>query len=356
MDTHLLDLARAQSGVITTAQARAAGLDRWGLRRLVHHRELLSVTRGVYAVRTESEGELSREAMHVRLGRAMALLYRDCRLAGHTALVALGLPAWGADLSRAQLERPVQAEVLTQDAVIRPVFELRRQTADDESIEEVPRDEVVMAEGKGAGLRPTRGEGPEPEDLTTAMDVEHPATVSPAIALIQHTLQNGAAAGVVAVDAALRQAMVGTEELELLADRVRGWPRSSRVRTVLTHADGRSESVGESRLRFGLAMLGIELIPQVRITNEHGAIVARVDFLVAGTNVVVEFDGLVKYRDGGSQALVAEKRREDELRRLGHGVVRVIWSELDRPGLIAARIRAAASPGKVALHPRTDVG
>lgn len=328
MDSHLIDLATAQSGLLTTAQARAAGVDRWGLRRLVRDRALLSVTRGVYAVPTESEGQLSDDARHLRLGRAMVLLYPDCRLAGHTALGALGLPMWGADLARAQLERPVAREVLTQDAVIRPVFETPL--------------------GLTTGLGQAR--------VADQDDPPHLSTVLPAVAVIQHTLQNGAAAGIVAADAALHRGMVQVDQLEEVARCVRGWPRSSRIRTMLAHADERSESVGESRLRFGLALLGVELTPQVRIHDERGAVVARVDFLVAGTNVVVEFDGLVKYREGGAEALIAEKRREDELRRLGYIVVRVVWAELNRPGAIAARIRAAASTGKVALHPRTDVG
>jgi very-short-patch-repair endonuclease len=356
MDSHLLDLTAAQSGLVTTAQAHAAGLDRWGLRRLVRARALLSVTRGVYAVWTTSEGQLSVEARHLRLGRAMALLYPDCRLAGHTALVAMDLPVWGADLKKAHLERPVGREVLTQDAVIRPVFGPSAATTAESVTAESGSERVTGESPTVEGGRPTQDKGRQVSRLTTVMDVERPPTVSPAVALIQHSLQNGAAAGVVAADAALHTGLLDIEELEFLVAFVRGWPRSSRARTVLAHADGTSESVGESRLRFGLAMVGIELIPQVRITNEHGAIVARVDFTVAGTNVVVEFDGLVKYREGGPQALVAEKRREDELRRLGYVVVRVIWSELDRPGLIAARIRAAASPGKVVLHPRTDVG
>jgi hypothetical protein len=36
-----------------------------------------------------------------------------------------------------------------------------------------------------------------------------------------------------------------------------------------------------------------------------------------------------------------EKRREDAIRRLGHPVERVIWNELERPGLIGARVRSA---------------
>jgi very-short-patch-repair endonuclease len=337
MDSHLLDVAMGQCGLLTTAQARRAGVDKWGLRRRVRDRDLLSVTRGVYAVWTESEGQLSDDARHLRLGRAMTLLYPDARLAGHTALAAMGLPTWGADLSRAHVERPVTKEVLTQDAVIRPVF-------DASAMLKNVQDQTRTADEADPDLT-------DPEQASSRLP-----TVSPAVAVVQHTLQNGAPAGIVAADAALHRGLFCLDELERLADWVRGWPRSSRVQTMLAHTDARSESVGESRLRFGMALLGLELIPQVRIRDDRGEVVARVDFLLAGTNVVVEFDGLVKYREGGAEALIAEKRREDELRGLGYVVVRVVWSELNRPSLVAARIRAAASTGKVALHPRQEVG
>lgn len=72
-----------------------------------------------------------------------------------------------------------------------------------------------------------------------------------------------------------------------------------------------------------------------------GAFVARVDFLVAGTRVVVEFDGKSKYADGDPAVLWAEKRREDRLRRLGYVVVRITWADLETPGAVAARVRTA---------------
>jgi very-short-patch-repair endonuclease len=110
---------------------------------------------------------------------------------------------------------------------------------------------------------------------------------------------------------------------------------------MLSLVDGRSESVGETRLRVLLRVAGIRVEPQVTIRDIAGESVARVDFLVEGTRVVVEFDGKVKYSDGGADALFAEKRREDRLRRMGYVVVRVTWSDLDYPERIVAWIRQA---------------
>jgi very-short-patch-repair endonuclease len=127
---------------------------------------------------------------------------------------------------------------------------------------------------------------------------------------------------------------------------------------MLALADGRSESVGESRLRLHLAALGISVVPQVVIRDEMGDLVARVDLWVEGTGVVVEFDGRVKYAEGGADVLFAEKRREDRLRRLGYVVVRVVWADLFRPERVVAWIRQAqqAAPDNPALTRRRFVG
>ncbi len=85
---------------------------------------------------------------------------------------------------------------------------------------------------------------------------------------------------------------------------------------MLLFVDGRRESVG-------------------------GARGWRVDFLVTGTNVIVEFDGKVKYASGDGDVLWKEKRREDRLRRLGYVVVRLTWADLERPGAVAAAVRRA---------------
>ena len=54
------------------------------------------------------------------------------------------------------------------------------------------------------------------------------------------------------------------------------------------------------------------------------------------TEVVVEFDGAVKYSGPeGREHLIAEKRREDALRRLGYRVVRLLWSDLSNPERVA---------------------
>ena len=328
MDVTLLDLAGAQDGVITTSQLRTLGHTRESITAMVRDGALARLTRGVYAVGEPPEGPARSVEWHRLLGRGAQLLYPDGALAGHSAMIALGLPVWGATLQRAHLERPVHREVITRDLVIRPPFD---------------------GDPAPAGVVPV------------------------AAGLVQHCLEHGAMPGIVAADAALHRGVAALAELEATAGVVRGWPRSSRVRTMMALLDGRSESVGESRLRVGLTLLGVQVEPQVVIRDERGRFVARVDFLVKDTKVVIEFDGLVKYRgDGGTEALIAEKRREDELRRLGYQVVRVMWSDLERLGVLVARLRGLgvvcyrgmtkevvrdlASPNKGRLHTETVPG
>jgi len=105
-------------------------------------------------------------------------------------------------------------------------------------------------------------------------------------------------------------------------------------------ADGRSESVGESRTRLILRSFDLGIpTPQVEIRDDNGILVGRVDVLYEQRRTIVEFDGLVKYGGAnGRQALIAEKRREDRLRDLGYEVVRVTWAELDRPVILRHRL------------------
>lgn len=102
MNPELAAAAEAQRGLFTTQQAASAGYGKWGLIALVKAGACDHLARGVYAVRRAGEA-LTAEAAHLRLARGGLLLYPDAQLAGHSALAAMGIPLWGADLSRAHL-------------------------------------------------------------------------------------------------------------------------------------------------------------------------------------------------------------------------------------------------------------
>jgi very-short-patch-repair endonuclease len=110
------------------------------------------------------------------------------------------------------------------------------------------------------------------------------------------------------------------------------------VRAILQEADHRLESPGESILGHRLRQLGWEVVPQFEVETDQGPRFA--DFRIPGTRVLIEFDGLVKYRgEDGADAVVAEKVREDAMRRRGFLFARFIWSELDDLHLIDRRVR-----------------
>ena len=157
---------------------------------------------------------------------------------------------------------------------------------------------------------------------------------------------------VAAADAALHSRLVSPASLAEALDLARGRHGLGRARTRLRFADGRAESPGESVLRWVMVQYGLpapEL--QLEVFTPMGRFVARVDLAYPEEGLVVEFDGLVKYRSlipagmTASEVVIAEKRREDELRGLGLGVVRVIWDDFrDERGLIA-RVHAARNRG-----------
>jgi very-short-patch-repair endonuclease len=315
MNPLLAPLSRLDHQVFTTQEALHRGLTPFDLVRLVRAGDIEHLARGIYAF-PPAHGEQAEER-HLRLAAGVCRVYPDALLTHHSAALALGLRVWGVNLSKVFIARSVRVERIAQHWVIRP---------------------------RAPWLDTVKGSvGP---------------CASVAATVVQHCLESGSVSGIVTADFALHEGRLTVAELEALAGRVAGWPRSHHVSTMLAHLDGRSESPGESRLRVDLSMAGIVVTPQVTIRDEAGKFVARVDLLVDGTNVVIEFDGLVKYRDRGTEALIAEKRREDELRRLGYLVLRFIWADLADPVRMVRRVREAiaASPRKVDLHTGSKAG
>ncbi len=184
--------------------------------------------------------------------------------------------------------------------------------------------------------------------------------VPPALAVAQTAAWCGPEGALVAADAALRMELVTPAGLAEAAEAIHGRRGTAQVRTVLDLADGRSQSPGESRLRYLFRLRGVSITPQVRIDGPDG-FTAYSDLGIDGEMVLVEFDGMVKYGRGrdsvdgwpsGAEALAAEKIREDGLRDLGYEVVRVVWAELSRPREIWSRTdRAVQRARRRHSHP-----
>lgn len=308
-----------ESGSVLRREALEFGLTRDEIERLLKQGVFVRVRRGAYAV-GDRWAQLTPEQRHLVTARAVLRALPRPAVLGHvSAAVAHGLPVWGADLSH--------------------VHVLRRSRRLSAHVE--------------AGVVHHSGDLPD-EHLTTVGGV--PATTV-ARTVIDHARGVGFDAGVVTADAALHRSLVEQEDLKELLLWQSDWPGSRGASRVVVFADGRSESVGESRGRVHIAAAGLpkpEL--QVEIRDQWGNLVARVDYVFDHLMTIGEFDGRMKYRvenagDRLEEVLWAEKRREDALRALGYEVVRFTWADLERAPrelrrrFLAAFARAARGVG-----------
>jgi len=159
--------------------------------------------------------------------------------------------------------------------------------------------------------------------------------------------------GVIAMDAALLAERTTLEELRSASARVHHWPGASRAVRAASLADGRAESPLETRTRLRIVGAGLPT-PTLQVEiHAGGRLVGVLDGWFEEAAVAVECDGQVKYTDPWrgrtpDRVLWEEKRREDELRSLGIGFVRVADVDV-RPGRwpgVERRLRELlASPG-----------
>lgn len=111
-----------------------------------------------------------------------------------------------------------------------------------------------------------------------------------------------------------------------------------RIAVAVAYTDPRAESALESWSRG--VLLDSDLPPpqlQLPVRGESGRCY-RADFAWPDRRVLGEADGLSKY--AGRADLLAEKRREDDLRHAGWIVVRWTWAEIARtPDVVLQRLR-----------------
>lgn len=304
MDLRLI----ARDGVFSTADAARLGLDRNALGRLVRDGRCTRLDTGWYAV---VEGERPTGEPFHRL-RALALgrgLCDRAALSHHSRLLVSGLPVFAADLATVHLTS--LAESRGGVSVGRRGVAVHRKVAD------LHLPEVLSTSG---------------EVLARA-----PLGVPVAWACVQAGLLGGPEAFVVSSDAALRTGVIEATDLAAAVRLFSGHTGIGPVRAAVDVVDGRHESPGESRTAFLLTALGYTVEPQLEVVAEGR--LYRPDFRIAGTRVLVEFDGAVKYED--RRALFQEKQREDALRRAGWVVVRLVWADLADPVRVARRVAAA---------------
>ncbi|MQA77781.1 MAG: hypothetical protein GEV10_04765 [Streptosporangiales bacterium] len=306
MNGRLEALFAQQGQVVTYGQLLACGYTEQDVRRYLRDGLWLRIRRGAYVARAYHDG-LDEVGRHVLRTRAVVLSLGERTVVSHLSAAALyGLPLWDADLRQVHVTRTDMGAARTEGGVHHHVGNLR------------------------AG------------DTTW---IDGVAVVQTARAVVETACFASFETAVVAADAALYRDLATPDDLADASAELHAWPYSHDVGAVVGFADGRAESVGESRLRVLFDRMSMpEPVPQVTITDSDGAVVGRVDFLFAEERTVVEFDGKVKYApDGADPALVLfrEKRREDRLRELGYEVVRIVWSDLAHPERVVAKVRAA---------------
>ncbi|BDI21588.1 type IV toxin-antitoxin system AbiEi family antitoxin domain-containing protein [Herbiconiux sp. L3-i23] len=158
--------------------------------------------------------------------------------------------------------------------------------------------------------------------------------------------------GIVVADAAMRgDADIGRDpldrdEAERILRAVTGGRGTRRAANVLAAADGRAESPGESLSRWAIKAAGLPT-PELQkvFSDSRGQMI--VDFWWPQFNLIGEFDGAIKYQKDdllkgrtASEAVIAEKNREDRLRALGPRVARWDWSTTNTPGALVALLRS----------------
>lgn len=279
MDKNLFDLVQRQ-GYVSAADATDLGINRMTLKRLVDAGRLLRTVRGVYLLADDRTPERRHRAV------TQAALDADPWSAAshHSALVMHGIHLYGVPFDQVQVADP------------------RRSSRSHRSLHR-----HVLREG---------------DEVVT---IDGYRVISLPLALCQTAARFGVAAGLVAMDHALRLALCTVDDLRSIVESGRLRRGVGAARRAVALADGRAESPGESRLRLIVAAGPFDYDLQVSVGGY------AVDLLVDGC-VVVEFDGGEKY-DGfeGKQALIAEKRRADWIRGKGYGFMRTMWPELDYP-------------------------
>lgn len=172
------------------------------------------------------------------------------------------------------------------------------------------------------------------------------------------------ASGVVMFDQALWMrrpggALATREEVELVVDGARGQRGASRASRSLAFATDASDSVRESQSRVVLDRLGFPAPTlQRRFPLDLGRH-AEVDFYFPDQDHVGEFDGIGKYFDpvftrgkDPKDLLIAEKDREDAVRRQVSGFSRWRTPALDDPRILYDLLVRAGLPTRRSRPPR----
>ncbi len=152
------------------------------------------------------------------------------------------------------------------------------------------------------------------------VDARGPEGNGPPVAVVAQALDDAGRclderSHLVAVDSALHQGLVTHADIAAFTA-----TPAARRQWLLAHADGRSESVGETLARLDCVKRGLSVHPQRFLPH-----VGRVDLVVEG-QVVIEVDGRAFHSD--RESFVRDRRRGRRAVRAGLPVLRFAAAEL----------------------------
>lgn len=312
----LYEVAAAQGGVITPADAAAHDVESTTFERLVARGVLRRLRYGVYA----DVAVLDRTSDDPRAGHLLAAAAVLRTLPAAAALTHVsGVLAWDGPLPYSALPAAVQV--------------WRAQGQDHRGGHDARSTVFALQEG----------------DLVRRHGV---LVVPAAVAAVHACFDLPERWCVAACDFMLDEGHATPSELHDavgLLRAVRGHARVGRL-VKLSRCGAQSPLESLSRLVCGQAGLPEPRL-QVPIHDELG-LIGYVDMLFEGWGVIVEADGDLKYGSGDPSVLVAEKRREDRLRALGYEVKRWTWDGvLHHPDRLVRDLLAAAARSRLRTAP-----
>ena len=304
----MLQTICAEHGVWMRHEAKALGYRDSAIKRLVDADVWHRVRFGSYTY-SETWDALDD---HGRYGLLCRAAYRraatEVALSHRSAANEWGAPLWDVRLDEVDLTRRDQRTGRREAGVAQH----RGRIVDGDW---VVRNGVFVMSATRAAL-----------ELTTQLDIEH---------------------SLVELDDLVHRGLTTVERLASRFALMNHWPDTLHTDLILRRVDGRSESVGETRVRYLCWAQGLPTpVPNYPVKDRSGRILYRVDLAWPELGLFLEFDGREKYqatrRDGESIAdcVERERRREVHITELtGWRCIRVVWADLYRPAETAARIR-----------------
>lgn len=294
-----------ESGFFLRRDALAAGFSDRQLREARARRDIVRFRQGAYADQDHWEAMSPRDR-HLLRGRAVIRRAGTSVVLSHFSAVA----AWGAPLWQIDLE---DVHVTRLD-------------------ERAGRREAGVAQHRGRL---------EAEDVRARDGI---CVTSPARTAVDITAVLGLEHSLPILDWLLAQRLADRAAMRTCAKRRRHDAGTLGTLIAIALADGRAESVAESRLRYLCWKFGLPK-PEVNheVRDRRGRVVARVDLAWPELGVFVEFDGREKYvrfrRPG--EDLTDYLLRQNERERLvvsltGWRCMRVRWRHLEAPERLAA--------------------